>query len=64
MNELRRNGSGYVDPTAEKALKEIVKQEIKVSKTIKTLQAVAHLAGFEMEGRIALRDKETGQIWR
>lgn len=64
MDELKRNGSGYKDPTAEKAIKKVIETEKTVSKVIKTLQAVAHLAGFEIEGRIVLRDKETGEIWR
>lgn len=64
MDELRRNGSGYVDPTPYQAIKNITKEEKKVSKVIKTLQSVAHLAGYEIEGRIALRDKQTGEIWR
>ena len=64
MDELKRNGSGYKDPTAEKAIKTVIETEKTVSKVIKTLQAVAHLAGFEIEGRIVLRDKETGEIWR
>ena len=64
MDELKRNGSGYYDPTAYKAMKNITKEEKKVLKVIKTLQSVAHLAGFEIEGRIVLRDKETGEVWR
>lgn len=64
MDELKRNGSGYKDPTAEKALKKIVAEEKRVTKVIKTIQAVAHLAGFEIEGRIVLRDKKSGEIWR
>lgn len=63
-DELKRNGSGYIDPTAAQALKNIAEQESKVSKVIKTIQAVAHLAGFEIEERIVLRDKESGTIWR
>ena len=64
MNELRKNGSGYYDPTAWKALRVIAEEEKTVSKVIKTLQAVAHLAGFEIEGRIILVDKKTGKVWR
>jgi len=63
-DELKRNGSGYYDPTAEQALKPIVAKERKVSQVIKTIQAVAHLAGFEIEGRITLIDKETGEVWK
>lgn len=64
MENLHKNGSGYVDPTAYKAIKKVVADENKVSKLIKTLQAVAHLAGFEIEGRITLIDKKTGDVWR
>lgn len=64
MDELKRNGSGYCDPTAEKAIKSIVANEKKVTKLIKTIQAVAHLAGYEIEGRIVLRDKKSGEVWR
>lgn len=64
MDELKRNGSGYKDPTAYKALKKLTTEEKRVSTLIKTLQAVAHLAGFEIEGRIVLIDKETGDVWR
>ena len=64
MDELKRNGSGYTDPTAYKALKRIDKNEKRVTRVIKALQEVAHLAGFEIEGRITLIDKKTGDIWR
>lgn len=64
MDDLKRNASGALDPTAEKAIKSVLSQEKRVSKTIKVLQEVAHLAGFHIEGRIVLRDKETGEIWR
>ena len=64
MDELKRNGSGYYDPTAWKAMKNITTDKKRVSKVIETLQSVAHLAGFEIEGRIVLRDKKSGEIWR
>lgn len=64
MNELKRNGSGYSDPTAYKALKNISEEEKRISKLVKTLQAVAHLAGYEIEGRIVLIDRKTGKEWR
>ena len=64
MNELKRNGSGYYDPTAWKAIKNVTEEEKRITKVIKTLQSVAHLAGFEIEGRIVLVDKKTGEVWR
>ena len=64
MNELKRNGSGYHDPTAYKAIKNVTEEEKRVAVVIKTLQSVAHLAGFHIEGRIVLVDKKTGEVWR
>ena len=64
MNELKRNGSGYYDPTAYNAMRNLSAEEKRVNKVIKTLQAVAHLAGFNIEGRIVLIDNETGREWR
>lgn len=63
-NEFKRNGCGYIDPTAGKALENITEQEKRVSKVVKTMKAVAHLAGFEIEERIVLRDKASGTIWK
>jgi len=64
MEDIRRNGSGYYDPTAHKAIKNVSAQEKEVAKVIKTLRSVAHLAGYDIEGRIALIDNKTGKVWR
>lgn len=64
MEDFRKNGSGYYDPTAYNAIKNVEETKKKVSIVIKTLQSVAHLAGYSIEGRIVLKDKETGEIWR
>lgn len=68
MEDIRRNGSGYVDPTAHKAIKNVSEKEKEkekeIKKVIKTLQSVAHLAGYNIEGRIALIDNKTGKVWR
>ena len=64
INELKRNGFGYVDPTAEIALKNVIAEENRVSNIIKEMKAIAIDAGFEVAERIVLRDKNTGTIWR
>ena len=64
MDKSLKNGSGYIDPTAYSAIKQVTEEEKKVSKVIKTLQAVARLTGYEIENRIVLRDKVSGRIWR
>ena len=64
-NEDKYNGSGYIDPTPYQALKNIRKDRDRMaSKVIKTIQSVAHLAGFEIVGRISIRDTETGEEYR
>jgi hypothetical protein len=64
MNDLKRNGSGYYDPTAEQAIKEVIKEQRRVSQTIDVIYAVARLAGFDIAERVVLKDKKSGHIWR
>lgn len=64
VDELKRNGFGYLDPTAEKALKNVAAEEKHVSNIIKAMKAIAADAGFEVSERIVLRDQKTGAIWR
>jgi len=63
-NDLRFNGSGYYDPTPYEAIKHISEREKLSGRVVRTLQNVAHLAGFEIVGRIQLRDKESGEIYK
>lgn len=63
------NSEGYHDPTPFEALKNIDKGRNKernamAKKVIKTIQNVAHLAGFDIVGKVVLKDHETGEIWR
>jgi hypothetical protein len=67
----RFNASGCYDPTPYQAIKNIEREEqlndergILARKVIKTLQNMAHLAGFDIVGRITLLDKKTGKEWR
>lgn len=63
--DIKYNGSGYNDPTAHKAYQNIRKSRgVIANKTIKTLQNVAHLAGFDIVGRLVLRDNQTGEEFR
>ena len=49
MADLRKNGEGYADTEAEK----------RANTLIKTLKAIIALAGFELIGRIVVRDVKT-----
>lgn len=62
-NEIRKNASGYNDPTAYNAIKNI-QNDARFYKLLHTIFHVCELAGFELEGRITLKDKRTGKIWR
>ena len=61
--ELRKNSSGYSDPTAYKAIKNLDRQT-QVKKLLSTIFSITKAAGFEVEGRIVLRDVTTGKVWR
>lgn len=59
------NHEGYPDPTAHYGIKEVVKEESEQERRIRHLmhivREVAHLAGFEVVGRITFKDKKTGR---
>ena len=62
------NAERYDDPTAYRAMKNIITAEREVKKKsdnlIGALKLLADLAGFEFIGRIQLRHKESGTEFR
>ena len=62
--DLRKNAEGYSDPTAYEAMKNIDKEDERFHKLLHTIFYLCELAGFRIEGRIVLVDKENGRIWR
>lgn len=63
-NDISVNKSGCSDPTAYQAIKNMDKETQRVHRLVEALRAVCAVAGFEIEGRIALRDKQTDKVWR
>lgn len=61
---MNKNGEGYIDPTASEAIKAADTQPKAVNWLIKAYKDMAHLMGYEIVGRIALKDKDTGRTWR
>lgn len=62
-----KNSEGYADPTAGDAMAKVRQEEIAAGKCttlVNTIQSVAHLAGFEVVGRIILKHKKTGLIFK
>lgn len=66
-NDPRRNGSGYIDLTAYDAIRNADRDadaEVRFKKLINTIFYICELAGFHIEGRIELKDKKTGKVWK
>lgn len=58
------NASGLPDPTAYKAIKEVTEEEQRFQMLLRTIKNVIHLADYELENRIELRDRRTGKVYR
>lgn len=61
------NPEGYQDRTAENAIAHAARNERPpqiVTDLVHALRRETHRWGFEIEGRITLRDVETGKEWR
>lgn len=62
-DELKKNGDGYSDPTAYKAIKNM-EEEDRFHKLLDTIFSICELSGFHVEERIVIKDNKTGRIWR
>ena len=67
MNPMRTS-EGYFDPTAYHGTAGVIKEETEAEQKnrtiIQTFRRIADLAGFEIIGRIELKDKKTGRYFR
>ena len=71
-NDICRNGSGCVDPTAYKAIRNVMKEEgrkktgsdQRFEDLLKDIFTICELSDFHIEERIVVKDKRTGKIWR
>ena len=65
-NDIRRNGSGYYDPTAYNAIKNITNTEDseRFYKLLDTIFSICELSDFHLESRLVVKDKRTGKVWR
>lgn len=69
---MDKNSEGYHDPTAGTAWNNIRREERRqeaerlsmISSLIPVMKQTAELAGFEVVGRITLKDKATGKEYR
>jgi hypothetical protein len=58
------NSEGYKDPTAENAIRHTHQTPPEVMQVINMMRAVASVAGFDVIGRVQLKDRATGKEWR
>lgn len=71
-DNMGKNGEGYPDSTAGSAWRNIRKEENRremeraavISNLIPIMKQTAELEGFEVVGRIVLKDKHTGKEYR
>lgn len=64
-NDIRKNGSGYYDPTAYQAIQNIdASDDERFRSLLNTIFAICELSDFHIEERIVIKDKRTGKIWR
>ena len=63
------NESGCPDPTAYAAMKNVQKEQNqliddKAHKVVTTIRNILDLSGFELVGRIQIRHKKSGKIYK
>ena len=63
MNKEKLNASGCKDLTAYEAI-ENIEDEKRFRKLLARIFRLCEIYGFHLEGRIVVRDKKTGKIWR
>lgn len=69
MDKNRLNGSGYVDDTAYKAIGNITREQKQrrddaANELIHDVKSLIRERGFDVIGRIGIKDKMTGKEYR
>lgn len=68
MSDPRRNAEGYLDVTVYLGTKNVIQEENEAERKnkdlIHTFHLLADMAGFEIVGRITIKHKKTGRIFR
>ena len=66
MPTQTKNGEGYSDMTAYEAMKNIEEdpEYLQFRKFLWTLFQISDLAGFQIMGRIRVKNRKTGRIWK
>lgn len=72
FRDLSRNGEGYSDRTVYDAIRNtegtdyhaLPDEKERFYKCLHTIFHLVELAGFTLEGRITLVDRESGRVWK
>lgn len=68
MSDPRRNAEGYLDVTAYLGTKNVIQEENEAERKSKdlihTFRLLADMAGLEIVGRITIKHKKTGRVFR
>lgn len=66
MEDFKKNAEGYSDPTAYHAIKMLEDDANfdRFHKLLDTIFTICELSDFHIEGRITVKDKRTGKVWR
>jgi hypothetical protein len=62
--ELKKNSEGYYDPTAYEAIKNTEADDTRFNKLLTAMFALCDISDFHIEGRIVVKDKRTGKIYK
>lgn len=62
--DLKYNGSGYRDVVAERAIRSADRQPQKVTELVEIFKKLAELQGYEIQGRIAFKNKRSGVVYK
>lgn len=65
-NDLKRNASGYYDPTAYVAITkaDAEAEYTRFKKLLNIIYKLCDICDFSIEEHIVLKDKQTGKVWR
>jgi hypothetical protein len=63
MRKDKYNASGCKDMTAYEAI-ENIESEDRFKRLLAGIFRLCELSGFHLEGRIVVKDKKTGKVWR
>lgn len=66
MSYIKRNHDGYSVPEVTKfsAYLEPDRDERRFRKLLKMIFSLCEIAGFDLVGRVVLRDKRSGRTWK